>query len=107
MLLGHAQVLTERTPRGCVVRVVGELDADTSPGVRSVLLDAVREGETVVDLSSLSFIGSAGLSVLIAANNAARTAGSTLTVRGATGMVEQVLTVCGLHKVLRLESLPR
>jgi anti-anti-sigma factor len=53
-----------------IVEVVGELDLATAPLLDEVLLraGAVATGRVVVDVSHLSFMGAAGLSVLVGAH---------------------------------------
>jgi anti-anti-sigma factor len=55
-----------------IVEVVGELDLATAPLLDEVLLGAgaVATGRVVVDVSHLTFMGAAGLSVLVARTTA-------------------------------------
>jgi anti-sigma B factor antagonist len=59
-----------------VVTVTGEVDTTTSPQLRAVVRDCLTQvdgGPVVVDLTAVSFFGSAGLAVLIdAASQAER-----------------------------------
>lgn len=87
----------------CVVRLVGELDADDTPTVRRLLAEQVLTGtgSLVLDLSELTFIDSAGLAALIAAHKGTQTAGTSLLLAGASPAVAKVLAVTGLDAVLR------
>jgi anti-anti-sigma factor len=54
-------------PAERVIRVRGELDCATGPGVEEVLLRRLREWGTVVtDLAGVSFVDCAGLGTLVA-----------------------------------------
>ena len=70
--LAALRVTIEPLENGCVIRATGELDLDTVNRLRSPL-DAARWDRltTLVDLSGVSFIDSAGLEVLLAAARAA------------------------------------
>lgn len=58
--------------RAVVVHVVGEIDTLTAPLLRDRLDEQVAAAELVVlDLSDVTFLGSAGLAVLVAAKDEA------------------------------------
>ena len=82
--------------------VSGELDIVTAPALRSALhrLDDADTHAITVDLSRLTFIGAAGLAVLIEARNTCRCAGRDLAVTGATGQVRRVFELTGLQALL-------
>jgi anti-sigma B factor antagonist len=86
-----------------IVEVVGELDLATAPLLDEVLLGAgaVATGRVVVDVSHLTFMGAAGLSVLVGAHY--RLLGERregLVVRGASGIVRRVVEVTALSFLL-------
>jgi anti-sigma B factor antagonist len=52
-----------------VVEVVGEIDLDTAPQLHAAIVDAIDrapEAACIVDLTDVSYLGSAGLTVLLA-----------------------------------------
>ncbi|MFE5548864.1 STAS domain-containing protein [Streptomyces sp. NPDC056534] len=62
--------------------IAGELDIATASLARPILLDAVRAyRQVIVDCGRLDFCDCAGLSVLIAAHNAAHAHGTLLLLR--------------------------
>ncbi|WP_328373419.1 STAS domain-containing protein (plasmid) [Streptomyces sp. NBC_00445] len=66
-------------PGRCRVTVAGELDVVSAPDVREALRTAVSVHERVdVDCGGLTFCDCTGLSALLAAARAAKTAGSDL-----------------------------
>jgi anti-sigma B factor antagonist len=97
---------TTTTAGGCVVTVRGDVDATTAPDLRSCLLGALHRPDVTdleVDLSSVTFLDSAGLTVLVAAHQAAQRAGRVLRVRCGTGRaVARPLAITGLSTVLTL-----
>jgi anti-anti-sigma factor len=98
-------VRTSVRAREMIVEVVGELDFATAPLLDEVLSrdGAVAIGRVVVDVSQLTFMGAAGLSVLVGAHY--RLLGECqgeLVVRGASGIVRRVVELTELG--FRLED---
>ena len=59
-----------------VVSFEGDVDLDTSPAARKVLLDCVRRKRSVlVDMSRVSYIDSSGVASLVESFQSARNAG--------------------------------
>ncbi|MEU6827033.1 STAS domain-containing protein [Nocardia beijingensis] len=60
-----------------VVSVHGEIDMASAPRLQSALDEALRDapGAVVVDMTNVGFLGSAGLSVLLAASEATGSGG--------------------------------
>lgn len=84
------------------VTVAGEVDCSSAPEVR-VLLDQLVDGaptEIVVDLTGVTFLDSAGLSVLAAAHRQALAAGGRLRVVATTRAVIRPLQITGLWNLL-------
>ena len=65
-----------------VVSVSGELDLANAPAVDAALrgAEAAGAGDIVLDLTDLDFLGSAGLRVILQADERARARGSSLTI---------------------------
>lgn len=91
-----------------VARVVcaGEVDCSTAPDLRRALDDAFAAGARVVtaDLESVTFLDSAGLSVLAVAHRTADRAGARLRVLVGTRAVARALQVTGLWELLGVEQ---
>jgi anti-anti-sigma factor len=80
------------------LRLIGEIDMDTSPVLRRRLeSDPVV---TVLDLREVTFIDSTGLNVLINAN---RNRIDRLVLRSPGGAVARVLELSGLETLFRIE----
>ncbi len=90
------------------VRVVcaGEVDCSTAPALRQALDDAFAGAPraVTVDLEAVTFLDSAGLSVLAVAHRTADQAGTRLRVLVATRAVTRALQVTGLWDLLGVEQ---
>jgi anti-anti-sigma factor len=84
-------------PGLAVVTVAGEVDLLTAPRLSRALARA-REATTVVDLTGVTFLAAAGLTVLVAANEAAREQGRRFGVVGAAGTARRTLELSGVAK---------
>lgn len=92
-----------REGRTCTVRVSGEIDMSVSPDVFAVIaaeLDRPGTDLVRVDLTAVSYLGSAALAVLVKAKNVAHDHGPDFTIIGANGLPLQVLEITGLLSVL-------
>jgi anti-sigma B factor antagonist len=85
---------------GTTIRVSGEVDSTTAPGLGNCLLEVIaRPGASTieVDLRDVTFLDSAGLSALATAHRAAQAAGRVLQMRcGTTRAVVRPLQITGL-----------
>lgn len=92
----------ERGTRYTTISVAGEIDYGTASQLRSALVDLVHGGaaEVVVDLSSVTFIDSTALSVLVQAKQRFDDAGQRMSVTGTQPRVARVLELAGLNDYL-------
>jgi anti-anti-sigma factor len=91
-------------PGEVVVRVEGDIDALSAPGLWHAIegqLGSTRH--LVVDLAHVSFIDSTGIGTLIRAVNALRDTGQRLTVRSPAPMTRNVFETVGLTRLIDLE----
>jgi len=101
---GTPRTTVERSPEGAaaLVKIVGELDLATVPGVERELDPLVQSpAERVAfDLSGVSFMDSSGIAMLL------RVAGKVLSieVRDPSVAVQTVIRATGLSAVLRTGS---
>ena len=96
-----------RKERGhTVVEVGGELDVFTSARLRTVLFDPVlcAGPRVVIDLGRVTFMSSAGIRALIAADQDAMAHGGRLVVDGARGVVLRCLEITGLLDHLQVSD---
>jgi anti-sigma B factor antagonist len=87
-----------------VLRLTGELDAATAPQVRAQLVSLAQRGPCMVtiDMASLSFIDSSGLSVLVSGLKRLRENGGDLMLESPNANAMKVLEITGLTRVFAI-----
>ncbi|GIH25457.1 anti-sigma factor antagonist [Acrocarpospora phusangensis] len=97
--------LARRSLSGAVVVAVeGELDLFTAPFLRDEVRDAIKQDGAVLvlDLTSLSFMDSSGLSVLIEAWRLATSEGGGVTLAAPQAPVARILRTTGLDRRIKV-----
>jgi anti-sigma B factor antagonist len=100
-------VRAETSSAGSTVCVTGEVDSTTAPGLRNCLLEVIaRPGTTAVevDLRGVTFLDSAGLSVLAGAHRRAAGRDVRLRVLASSRAVIRPLQITGLWDLLGAEQ---
>jgi anti-anti-sigma factor len=94
----HLQIDVATDGDTATVRLDGELDIHTAPGVAQTISAAIDEGAStvVVDAAALRFCDSSGIQVLVQARERLLESGGSMRVEGVHGSVEKVLAVTGL-----------
>ena len=94
--------------RSATVVLDGEIDIATAPAIRRVLMAAISGGDAhlAVDMSGVTFIGAAGIGVLVAATNRARKAGGSLWLLAPSQQVRWLLDVFHLDAILPVAQGP-
>jgi anti-anti-sigma factor len=94
--------LDRPTPATTVVTVAGELDFSTAPRLAAVLETRLESAvkTVVVDLSAVTFIGSAGLEVLAQAHLRASLTGRAVRLVTGSHCVDRALHITGLDRKL-------
>ena len=101
--------LVEGTEAGQVVAFVrGELDAAGNPPLQQTLLRALRRAERLltIDLSGVTFFGSAGVTALVWLSQHPEAAGKHVTVVATSRIVTGPLELTGLLDRLDVEGMP-
>jgi anti-sigma B factor antagonist len=95
-------------PPSVTVVLDGEIDIATAPAIRRFLLAAISGGDVqlAVDMSGVTFIGAAGIGVLVAAANRAREAGGGLSLVAPSRKVRRLLDVLHLDAILPAAQRP-
>jgi anti-sigma B factor antagonist len=83
-----------------VVTPQGELDLTTVPQLEQRLLRALGDSDTVLDLSSVTFIDSTGIALLVAVSKAARENGWRLELRDPSPHVERLINLTRVDDLL-------
>jgi anti-sigma B factor antagonist len=101
-----------RVGAAVVVEATGEVDMATAPALEREIEQACAEirppAPIVVDLTGVSFLGSAGLTVLVQAERRCRAHGHTLRVAAQHRAVLRTITLTGLDQVLDIHpSVPQ
>lgn len=94
----HLQIDVESEAGTTRIRLDGELDIHTAPGVAEAVRSALEGGaDTVVfDAGNLRFCDSSGIQVLVQARERLVADGGRLRIEGVHGSVQKVLSVTGL-----------
>jgi anti-sigma B factor antagonist len=83
----------------------GEIDLAAAPDLHDVLLAEIGSGRrTVVDLDSVSFLDSSGLSVLVTALRRARDGNGELSLCSPSSFAIRAIELAGLDTVFRIFS---
>ncbi len=85
---------------GQVITPEGELDLTTVPLLEQRLNQALLAGDTVLDLSRISFIDSTGIALLLSVSATARERGWHLELRDPSRQVERLITLTGVTELL-------
>jgi anti-anti-sigma factor len=86
-----------------VVSVMDNLDATTAAEARAHLGDEIEAGHTnlIIDMSGVTYLSSAGLRVILATMQQARSAGGDVRLAGAVGKIQQVIDMAGFPKIIK------
>jgi anti-sigma B factor antagonist len=89
-----------------VLSVSGELDLNTAPELSTAVNEMVANGSArlVLDLSTLTFCDSSGLTAFVRANQAVQAAAGRLVLARPTPIVQRVLELTGLVEVLEVAA---
>ena len=88
---------------GLVVSLSGDVDLDSSPRAREVLLECVgRKKRVVVDLSGVAYMDSSGVASLVEALQTAKRNGSFFALAAVQGTALRVLELARLDRVFRI-----
>jgi len=83
-----------------VIVLAGEIDLQTSPEVRTAVLDVLGRGRpVVVDLSAISYIDSSGVASLVEGFQVAKKRGLSFVLAQASPSVMRVLRLARLDRI--------
>ena len=88
-----------------VVSLAGDVDLESSPRARTVLLDCVGQNRTVlVDMSAIDYIDSSGVASLVEAFQSARKAGSPFALVSVSEAALRVLQLARLDRIFTIHA---
>ncbi|MET7426608.1 STAS domain-containing protein [Dactylosporangium sp. NPDC005555] len=89
-----------------VVRADGELDVSTAPALRQAITTALDEGDgtVIVDLTTVTFMDSTTLGVLIGIHNRVRQGTGALGLVCPDDKIRRIFRITGLDKVFTLHD---
>jgi anti-sigma B factor antagonist len=92
-----------RKPGAAIVVLKGDVDLESSPTAREVLLKSVEGPDSVlVDLSRVTYIDSSGVASLVEALQAAKRKGGSFALVAASDPTRRVLELARLDKVFTM-----
>ena len=98
-------VMSTARPSGPHLTVAGDVDTAGAVRLRALLDDAMLPGARLtLDLSRVDHLSAPALAVLVQAYRRLRDSGGELVLTEASGPVERVLRVSGLHRVLAVQQ---
>ena len=104
----HFRVEVRRDGPTCVIAVSGELDLASSAALEEELarITGSDAEQMIVDLRSVEFMDSTGLSVLVKAHQQAQDSGQRFAVVRGSQQVERLLTLTGVADRMTLVDEP-
>ncbi len=87
-----------------VLSLVGKIDIDSSPELKSKVLDLIEEGNKniLIDFSGVSFMNSSGLGTLINVVKEARSKEASLTIVSPTTFIKSLFKLTQLDKIFTI-----
>jgi anti-anti-sigma factor len=101
---GEISIRVARTSAQSTVTVTGRVTIDSSPHLRSVLLQLLgrrSENAVTIDLFGVSYLDTSGLATLLEALQLAHRHSGTLRVLGITGQSRKLAEIVELDKVFQ------
>jgi len=101
---GDLSVRVARTASGTTVAVSGRVNIDSSPHLRSLLLQLLRKEASqtvIIDLSKTSYLDTSGVATLLEALKAARQRPVKLHLIGVSGQVKMLAEILEVAQIFR------
>jgi anti-sigma B factor antagonist len=88
------------------LKLAGEMDLRAATDLREALLKALADGDgsVLLDLTSLSFIDSTIISVLIMARKRADTSNGQVRLRNVPGRIQRILAITGIDSLFPVDE---
>ena len=100
--LASLTIRSERQADTHTVTLDGEMDGSNAWDLEDefIRIEATNVSMTVLDLTSLAFIDSTGMAVIVRAHQRAKNNEHSFGIKGIRGQVRRVFELCGLDKEL-------
>lgn len=99
----HDGIEVSESGSSLVLRIVGDVDAETLTSIEPAVMVAVASGSSVVlDVADVTFCDSHGLGLFIAAATKARAQGTHFAVRGLRAPIRHLFEITGLSQEIEL-----
>jgi anti-sigma B factor antagonist len=107
-VLNGLEIAIAEHPHVVVVRLTGEVDVDTAPGLDQRLRELAAAGHPnlLIDLSEVEFMDSTGLRSIVRAQYSADSDGRRLTLRRGCPQVQRLFELTGMLDRLTFEVEP-
>ena len=104
----NLDISAEREPAATIVRLSGEVDLRTSPGLRSLFLELLQEkpARIIVDLTGVNYVDSSGVGTIVELKRRALRHESKIVLVGLQSRVRSLFEITRLDKFFTItESL--
>jgi anti-sigma B factor antagonist len=101
---GESKIRVVQGSEQSIAAVSGRVTIDSSPRLRSILLELIRRAKgplVTIDLSAVSYVDMSGMAILLETLKAARGRSVKLDVTGMSGQVRTLAEVAQLDAVFR------
>jgi anti-sigma B factor antagonist len=104
-LVAPLEISLRRAKERIVVVLVGELDDATAPFLREKLVGLISEldADLVLDVGSLTFLDSTGLSLFVTLQKEVKAHGFHLVIKSPSPMARRLFQITGLTHILSIE----
>ncbi|MER7983308.1 STAS domain-containing protein [Streptomyces sp. NPDC095817] len=102
--MSQLTITTRTIATGPILELTGDLDYDSAPRLRETVneLTLTRGQVLTLDLASLEYCDSSGLTVILAARNLATEQGADVTLAAIPDNVARILSITGLDRVFTI-----
>jgi anti-sigma B factor antagonist len=89
-----------------LIRLQGDVDLASAATIRELLTTAIGadDGDLVVDMSKVTFMGATGLNILVSVRNRLDDSGRRLIVKSPSPSVRRILGICQMDQILAIED---
>ncbi len=96
----------DRDKNAWVIKLDGEVDIYTSPKMKEVLIDSLKEKniDILIDCSNLEYVDSTGLGVLISVLKRVRESENKIIITNLKPNIRKLFDITGLDKVFLIEE---